>query len=817
MNSPYLLIPVILLSIILYSISFILFKTGIIVKVVHRKIWNSLLLVTFLVTALLGILLVVQINYKLEWSIIKTILKWHVNFGIGMSFVAIIHVIWHFSYYLKIFRKEDNADKTILDRKTALITDVKNFRLMIFLSGFISTVIQVLFLREITTIFQGNELTMAWALGIWMVLTGTGAFFGRNIKISNLNRFTIPRILAALAVLPFLCIVLMVFIKGTLFPTGVLIHPAWFLFIALLIFAPVGLLSGWLFSAFIAISEMQKKGFIRVFIIETIGCVFGGLAVTFIFIGWLSTLESILITSVLIFVLLLINEKRNSYLFGSLITVMVLIVFIVFPIENQLLGSVYSNQNIRKSIETRHGNITITENAGQFNIFENGTLSFTSDNSILSEEYVHYAMLQHKNPQNILLVAGGMSGMLKEISKFKSVKIIDYIEPNPQIVGLVSEFIPVYADSRIRMFNGDPIRFFNKSERKYDIVIMAMPDPTSLQINRFYTIEFITVLKEKIKPGGVVLYGISPAGNYLTTAKIEMEAALYNNLKAHFQFTEIVPGEKDYFVASDSPVSIKMSELSKGWENLNVYVNPYYMDDNSISQRNKYILTAIKSNKTTNTNEKPRIVFSNTLQYISMFSSTSLLIIFLPLLILLFPIFFMHPSAREMFITGVTASSVEITLIFIFQVIFGTVYSSIGILIAVFMTGLATGAFMAGRLHKFKHIQPISGFLLAVSIAIIPFCYQIMNKSGEFAAMCLIILNILIPAILIGILFFLYTSRLKLERMNAPGIIYAADLIGSAFGVILVTIFLLPVLGITHTCFILSGLNILPVIFGLKK
>lgn len=107
--------------------------------------------------------------------------------------------------------------------------------------------------------------------------------------------------------------------------------------------------------------------------------------------------------------------------------------------------------------------------------------------------------------------------------------------------------------------------------------------------------------------------------------------------------------------------------------------------------------------------------------------------------------------------------------------------------------------------------------LLAVSVAVIPACFNLMNVSGKFTGMLLMLLTILIPAILVGTLYYFYSSRLKIERTNAPSIIYAADLLGSAFGVVAVTVFLLPVWGIFITCYILAGINILPVLFNLKK
>jgi hypothetical protein len=91
------------LSIGLYLISFFLAKYKVIEIRIHRKIWNILLIATFLVTGLLGLFMVVQLNYSLKVSWFKPLLSWHVNFGIGMALISIFHVLWHWSYIKKIF------------------------------------------------------------------------------------------------------------------------------------------------------------------------------------------------------------------------------------------------------------------------------------------------------------------------------------------------------------------------------------------------------------------------------------------------------------------------------------------------------------------------------------------------------------------------------------------------------------------------------------------------------------------------------------------------------------------------------------------
>jgi hypothetical protein len=58
---------------------------------------------------------------------------------------------------------------------------------------------------------------------------------------------------------------------------------------------------------------------------------------------------------------------------------------------------------------------------------------------------------------------------------------------------------------------------------------------------------------------------------------------------------------------------------------------------------------------------------------------------------------------------------------------------------------------------------------------------------------------------IIGGLIFALTNKLYLRRKNDPGVIYAFDLFGGAFGAILTASFLLPVYGVLGLifCFIL--------------
>ena len=73
--------------------------------VTHRQVWNVLLGLHFLATALLGIILVIRLTYGITTKPPINLLFWHVETGIIFSVIAIFHIAWHWPYIKLIFSK----------------------------------------------------------------------------------------------------------------------------------------------------------------------------------------------------------------------------------------------------------------------------------------------------------------------------------------------------------------------------------------------------------------------------------------------------------------------------------------------------------------------------------------------------------------------------------------------------------------------------------------------------------------------------------------------------------------------------------------
>jgi len=72
---------------------------------IHKRIWNILLLLSFLGSGILGVLLIMEMDFSLIITLPFDILFWHVELGIVMFVISIFHIIEHWYFYKKVIKK----------------------------------------------------------------------------------------------------------------------------------------------------------------------------------------------------------------------------------------------------------------------------------------------------------------------------------------------------------------------------------------------------------------------------------------------------------------------------------------------------------------------------------------------------------------------------------------------------------------------------------------------------------------------------------------------------------------------------------------
>jgi len=92
--------------IVLYLVSLFLSRQGKYLTVaLHRKIWNAVLLISFVATLVFSLLNLVLFDYGIKVLPIDVNFL-HVEFGVVLVLVAMFHALWHIPYFQQYLPKE---------------------------------------------------------------------------------------------------------------------------------------------------------------------------------------------------------------------------------------------------------------------------------------------------------------------------------------------------------------------------------------------------------------------------------------------------------------------------------------------------------------------------------------------------------------------------------------------------------------------------------------------------------------------------------------------------------------------------------------
>ncbi len=167
-------------------------------------------------------------------------------------------------------------------------------------------------------------------------------------------------------------------------------------------------------------------------------------------------------------------------------------------------------------------------------------------------------MLSHQNPKKVLLI-GGSPALIGEILKYKVG--VDYVELDPKLIDASKDFLSPEAQSslaspRVKIFYGDGRFFVKNCQESFDIVIVNLPDPINVQLNRFYTKEFYREVKNILSKDGIMAVNISSKEDIVTKQVAKYNASIYKTISTSFPYLTLIPGEKLLILASATPREI---------------------------------------------------------------------------------------------------------------------------------------------------------------------------------------------------------------------------------------------------------------------
>ena len=331
----------------------------------------------------------------------------------------------------------------------------------------------------------------------------------------------------------------------------------------LLLLAPSGLVSGSFSPArskFLSAAAPQRAAG-RVYYLETLGAALGIALLQLFLVGRYGNLSLGLAVGLGLALapwLLARPRSRAGRVVLSLNLLVLTAALVLAPrLESASRSWEWPGRQVIATVDSPYALLSAHREAEQISFFANNLWQFTYPDPLTAEHQVQLGLLEHPQPRRVLLLGGGVAGLGSEILKTRTVTQLTYVELDPYLVGLAQTLLPVVADlsrdSRVHLIYHDARRFLETTDDRYDVILMALPEPKNAQLNRFYTREFYRVVARKLTPGGVFSFALTGAETSLSPLRAAYLAMAYHTLGQVFPEVVAFPGGQVRFFAATGP------------------------------------------------------------------------------------------------------------------------------------------------------------------------------------------------------------------------------------------------------------------------
>ncbi len=744
--------------------------------------------------------------------------------------------------------------------------------------GVLIAAAQGLFIRLLLVSFSGNELSIGLILGSWMLAealgSNLGGRFARRVQ-DSFRSFALLQVAFAVT-LPLVVAACYLVRRLAGVAPGEALGFVAMLWTSLLLLSPVSAVHGAMFSIGAATYGQSTAGdqtiVGRLYVHEALGAMCGGTMLTFAWIPYFNPVQIGLQLALLglgTALLILWPATRFSgrlrwTVIAGLACGLCLFLFLS-PLAQALHRSLVELRwggayHVVYERDSPYGNVAVTQLLGQYTFLANGAPILTTPfpDTVTVEETVHLPLLFHPDPRRVLVIGGGLGGVLSELLKYP-IEIVDYAELDPLVIEAVRAFptqltTQELQDGRVRVRSVDGRLFVNQMARQqgraaaqYDVVLVNLPYPSTLEYNRFYTQEFFQLVNQVLDRGGLVVFPLPGSLSYIAPSMRHLNLMLRNGLQTVFRNVHPIPGDTNLWLASPSlPLaSNTQQQLLATWEQRALparMITGGHLQVRFDPQRLDWFQGALQTEQPILANHDlhPAGVLYGLAYWSEMFAPTTHRLLtgasrirlwqwcLLPVVLGIL-VWWMRRGSRRWaggsvpFIvasTGFAGMVCDLMVVFVFQALYGYVYRHVGLIIAAFMAGLAVGGWMTSYSALRTRLlasgrRPaliLSEAALIIYWLILPLLWMVLSslKTALLVTPALLLLNAL-GGWLVGLQFPL-SSQLHLSARGEPGytagVLYAADLAGAFLGALAVGILLLPVLGAMGTCLFVVVLKV---------
>jgi len=747
-------------------------------------------------------------------------------------------------------------------------------RVALTLLGFSAVIGQIVLMRELTVVFNGNEISLGIMLATWLFWTAFGTGLSGGFALGGNNARRAVAALECLLGVSLLPTIWALRASKTFFQTvpGELVGPLPMLLTALACLSVFCIVSGALFMAATRMYEQECAVSARVatssaYLLEAAGSGFGGILASIVLLRFLESFQIATVVALLNLCMAaaLLFRMRSKQLAGvavaAALLAILLFIYVVPSLERSAQAHLWRGFHLVGSRDSIYGNLTVIETGNIRSIYDNGVILASAPDENAAEEAVHYALLEHPAPRQLLLIGGGVNGSIAQALKHPTVERIDYAELDPALIDMARQFFPVQSapvisDPRVHMHYGDGRYYLKTAGGTFDVIILNVPDPQTAQLNRFYTAEFFRSARDHLASGGLLALQLRSSEDYISPDLAEFLRCIHRTLRKVFPYVVAVPGETIHFFAAtrpdvltDNPQTL-ISRL-QGRNLKSQYVREYFIPFRMMPDRMLQVREQLQPLASTPVNRdfEPIAYYFDVVLWSMQFKLgysrwfrtaahvafsgviTAVLVIASFAAVLLASVPAHERRARSaaaycMAATGFTLMALQIFLLLTFQSVYGYVYHQLTILIAMCMAGIAFGSWLGIRRIRSCDSPPYRSiattqFLLALAGPALIFVVSLLSKVSGIAATWLAAQFVFpILAALCGMLGgyqFPIAMEIYLHDNSGRsrlGALYAIDLLGGCAGALLLSTYLIPVFGFWKTAWLSAAVNLAPALLA---
>ncbi len=265
------------------------------------------------------------------------------------------------------------------------------------------------------------------------------------------------------------------------------------------------------------------------------------------------------------------QQSRLSLWFGIVGVIIITGLIFAQPIVQYGDQQKYRDKIIYQE-ETPYQKITLTQWKDNYSLFINGNLQLSSfDEFMYHEVLVHPVMQILQQRKNILILGGGDGCAVREVLKYPDVEQVTLVDLDPAMTRL-AQTNPVFIkmnqgalnNPKVQIVHQDAFQFIEQSKQLYDAVIIDLPDPNNIDLNKLYTREFYFLCQKKLTPNGLL---ITQAGSpyYATKAfyciEKTMQQSGLNTLPLHTQI--LTMGEWGWIIGAQNKTANQLKQELK--------------------------------------------------------------------------------------------------------------------------------------------------------------------------------------------------------------------------------------------------------------